>query len=299
MSRTCVHHGSLRVIDGGAAGELPAAPPAESTLLADAHVHFYRGYDRGVFFQSAVEHVRRAAGGLGLPPTTPGCLLLAESRGEQWFRRCRDEAAAGRRAADGWMLAATAEEDSLVVRRGWDRLFLIAGRQIVAREGIEVLALATDAELPDGLPLADVLGWIGDRGALAVLPWGFGKWWGARGAAVRQALRRHAGERLFLGDSGGRPQAGPAPRLLREAADQRTRILPGSDPLPLPGEERRAGSYGFVVRGAFDERRPAASLRRLVPGAALQPPAYGRRTGLLGFAAAQLALRLRPLGTAG
>lgn len=290
MPRTCAHHGSLRVIDGGAAGELPAAPPAETALLVDGHVHFYGGYDRAGFFQSAVEHARRAAGELGLPPTTPGCLLLAEAGGEQWFRRFRDEAEG--RAADGWMLTATAEEDSLAVRRGWDRLFLIAGRQIVTREGIEVLALATAAELPDGLPLDDVLGWIGDRGALAVLPWGFGKWWGARGAAVRQALRRHTGERLFLGDSGGRPQATPAPRLLREAADQRTRVLPGSDPLPLPGEERRAGSYGFVVRGAFDERRPAASLRRLVAGADLQPPSFGRRTGLLGFAAAQLALRL-------
>ena len=47
----------------------------------------------------------------------------------------------------GWTIAATAEEGSVALRRGWDRLFLIAGRQIVAREGVEVLALATAAEL--------------------------------------------------------------------------------------------------------------------------------------------------------
>ncbi len=315
MRRSNLRHGGLRIVGGAShisgggdvssvpAGGGEAAPalsaaaarhsasvlPVETALLADGHVHFYPGYDFATFCDAALAHVRRGLGEQGLPPTTPGCLLLAEARGEQWFRRCRD--AAGGPAAGGWTLAATAEEGSLVVRRDWDRLFLIAGRQIVTREGIEVLALATAAELADGLPLAGVLEWANAAGALAVLPWGFGKWWGARGTAVRQALGRHAGEPLYLGDSGGRPRGLPAPRLLREAAGRGIRVLPGSDPLPLPGEERRVGSYGFVLRGAFDEHRPAASLRRLVPAAAGQPPSYGRRTGLLGFAAAQVGLR--------
>jgi hypothetical protein len=265
-----------------------ATAAVETALLVDGHVHFYRAYDRAGFFDSALDHTRRGAGQLGLPPAATGCLLFAEARGEHWFDRFRDEAGG---AGRGWTFDATAEEDSLVARRGDERLFLIAGRQIATREGIEVLALATGAELPDRLPLADTLEWARDAGALAVLPWGFGKWWGARGAAVRQALRRAAGDNLFLGDSGGRPQAAPAPRLLREAAERRIRVLPGSDPLPLPGEERRAGSYGFVLRGPFDASRPAASVRRLVTGAPRQPAAYGRRTGLFGFAAAQLTLR--------
>ncbi len=276
-------------------GPKPATPlSVPSSVLVDAHVHFYPCYDRDRFLDSALQNFRRGARELGLPDSTPGCLLLSEGRGERWFERLVDEAEGVPRG--GWSFTAGREPEVLVARRRAeprDRLFLFAGRQIVAREGIEVLALATDERLGDGLPLFDTLGWAHERGALPVLPWGFGKWSLRRGELVRQALSRLAGDRLFLGDSAARPQLAPRPRLFGEAEEKRIHILPGTDPLPFPGHATRAGSYGFVLAGPLDEGAPGDSLRRRVAEQIRQPRFYGRREGLLGFLFDQARMQAR------
>ena len=60
-------------------------------------------------------------------------------------------------------------------------LSIVAGRQIVTAENLEILALGFDAGLDDGLPIDEVILAVQAAGALCVLPWGFGKWTGKRG----------------------------------------------------------------------------------------------------------------------
>jgi hypothetical protein len=268
------------------------------SALVDAHVHFYPCYDRDHFLDAALANFRRGARELGLPESTPGCLLLSEARGERWFERLADEAEGIPRGA--WAVERGLEPEVLVVRRRAEplsRLFLFAGRQIAAREGIEVLALATDAHLADGLPLFDTLGWANERGAITVLPWGFGKWSLGRGELVRQALSRLGRDHLFLGDSAARPERSTRPRLFSEAEEKRVHILPGTDPLPFPSHATRAGSYGFVLKGLLDEAAPARSLRRLVAGQLQQPRFYGHREGLFGFLYSQARMQARKGGS--
>lgn len=279
--------------------------PAVTAVLADAHVHFHRCFARDRFLDAALANFQRGARELGLPPATPGLLLLAEMRGERWFERFREEAE--REEMDGadwvrpagWSFALASEPGALLARRGGDRLFLVAGRQIATREGLEVLALATGGELPDGLPLPDTLEWARERGALAVLPWGFGKWWFRRGKLMAELLRRLDPQAFFLGDSACRPALAPDPRPFREARTRRIHLLPGTDPLPLPAQVRRPGSYGFLAQGRFDERRPAESLRQMIAARRGQPRTFGRRTGLLGFARDQAAMQARKRGARG
>jgi hypothetical protein len=282
----------------GARGARPAAPLRETAtaVLADAHVHFHACFPRDLFFASALANFRAGARELGLPEATPGLLLLAERREERWFDRWREEAALAEQVEPrprGWSFAACGERDALEARCGRDRLFLLAGRQIEVREGLEVLALATGDELPDNFSLGDTLEWARERGTVTVLPWGFGKWWGERGRILAELLRRAAPELLFLGDSAGRPAAAPDPAPFRAARSRRLHVLPGTDPLPLPRHAVRPGSYGFLCQGPFDPARPAESLRRLLRARRGQPRAFGRRTGLAGFALDQAALRLR------
>ena len=52
-------------------------------------------------------------------------------------------------------------------------------------------------------------------------------------------------------------------------------ILPGSDPLPFMGQERRIGSFGFVADTALALARPAEGLRRWLQAHRVQPPVYG------------------------
>ena len=256
-----------------------ASPEMETSALVDAHVHIHPLFPLETFLQGALENFRAAA------RTASGCLLLAEMAGSRWFRKAPGVVGA-------WTLGSTGEEDSLVARRSTgESLFLVAGRQIAVRERLEVLALGKDADVPDGLPLEETLRRVRDSGALPVLPWGFGKWTGQRGALVAAMLDR-PGE-LYLGDNSNRLQLAGMPRLLREAVERGILVLPGTDPLPFPNHAGRAGSFGFVLETALDPRRPAEDLLRRVRALREQPRAYGRGETLPRFLQAQASLQLR------
>jgi hypothetical protein len=267
--------------------QVPTPPP----LLVDGHVHMHACFDRDAFLDAALANFRRGAEELGIGGPFLGCLLLAETAGERWFQRLCGEPGDGR-----WSFAPTDEETSLVARRspGGERLLVEAGRQVRTREGLEVLGLATAEEFPDGLAFEDALARVRWSGAVPVLPWGFGKWWFYRGGLLEALLRRPGPKWIFLGDNGGRPRLGGTPHLLREARRRGIPVLPGSDPLPLAGQEARAGSYGFLVRDGVDERQPAAALRRWLRDLAVQPPTFGGCRSLAQFCRDQLELRLRP-----
>ncbi|HEY9422186.1 MAG TPA: hypothetical protein VIW92_12285 [Thermoanaerobaculia bacterium] len=263
---------------------MPSVP-----LLVDAHVHFHHCFDRNVFLDAALANFRRGAEELALGGSFLGCLLLAEMTSERALQRLRG-------GEDGrWQFEPTAEPSSLIARRSADgeRLLVIAGRQVRTREGLEILALLSTEEFPDGLAFRDALTRVRWSGAVPVLPWGFGKWWFYRGALIEGLLRRPEPKWLFLGDNGGRPEFGGSPRLLREAGKRGVPVLPGSDPLPLPEHANRAGSCGFLMRNGVEERQPAAALRRWLRDLAEQPPTFGGCQSLTRFCRDQLALRLR------
>jgi hypothetical protein len=68
-------------------------------------------------------------------------------------------------------------------------------------------------------------------------------------------------------------------------------VIPGSDPLPFAGEERYAGTYGFIYQGAFDASQPAASIGRMLAGDGLMP--VGARCGTWDVARRLMCLRKR------
>lgn len=263
-----------------------------SSVLVDAHVHVHPGFARDAFLDAALANFRREAAELGLRDEVLGCLLLAEMGPARWFQRARN----GEEGAGVWRFERTGELESLVACRisredRDERLLLIAGRQIATREGLEVLALACDADVSDGLPFGETLHRVRACGALPVLPWGFGKWWGRRGRLVAGALERRGSAPLFLGDNGGRPAVGSAPGLFQKAQACGIAVLPGSDPLPLPWHASRAGSFGFLLEGELDAERPAADLRRRVRELREGPRAFGRLAPLPRFVRDQVALR--------
>jgi hypothetical protein len=252
--------------------------PSSSVALVDAHVHFHDCYDLQAFLEGALRNFRKGADELGLTQPWIGYLLLTEPSGIRRFWKWRD----------GSCFESTHEEESLLALK---QFVLVAGRQIVTRERLEVLALGKDLEIPDGLPLSEILKRVRESGALPVLPWGFGKWWGRRGAVVAETLEQD-GE-LFLGDNAGRH--GPEPALFRRARKLGVRILPGSDPLPFARHAGFAGSYGFVLPDAVDPERPAETLLRRIRESG-QPRAFGNRAGLPRFLRDQVGMQLRTAG---
>ena len=260
-------------------------------FLLDGHVHFYPCFDRDLFFDSALANFRKAAGVVRRHTEHAGWLLFTESFGMDYFRRFR--AAAGRSSGGGWTFHRTDEEDSLVARcDGGGSLLLVAGRQIITSEGLEVLALCCDADIDDGLPLPAAIEAARALNANVALPWGFGKWWFRRGALITRFVRSAGATDIFLSDNGGRARFGGEPPLFRLAALRGIATLAGTDPFPFEHEVERVGRYGFALDGTVDPMQPAAGLRCLL-GADAQPSRYGRPVGPIAFCRNQLMIQFR------
>ena len=275
----------------------PCAPSGLHTLLIDAHTHLYDAYGDDLFFDSALANLEAAAAQLAVGGDWWGCLLFSETSRDNAFERLREQAG----SLDGgrWSCRRTEEEESLIAQvEGQDRLIVVAGRQIRTAEGLEVLALCCRAEFQDGLPFDVTLDRVRERGAVAVLPWGFGKWWFARARVMRSFLSSQQASSVYLGDNGGRPAVFPDPPLFKLAYRLGIFVLPGSDTLPLASEAARVARYGFRIRGRLDITRPACGIKALLEAQTTPPRIFGRREGLAAFVRHQTALRLRRHGKA-
>jgi len=175
-----------------------------------------------------------------------GVLFLAESGTYDWFGQLGEG-----RAPRNWQVENSGERASCVLKRGPDRIVVLAGRQIMTDERIEVLSLCSADRIPDGFTLAQTVERIREVGGLPVLPWGVGKWTGRRKHLMEEFLA-HCVDPVLLGDNGGRPAGWREPPQFAWARKQGRAILPGSDCLPLPGEEKRTGAYC----GRMDQELP-------------------------------------------
>lgn len=263
--------------------------PLGEHLLVDGHVHFHESFDPRRFLDAAHANLRTAAERRDLPEAR-GCLLFTESRGVTFFRSLRDGAV----RAEGWRFSRTAEAESLFARRReGGRVLLVAGRQVVTTERLEVLAIGVDADFEDGQGLRETVDVVGAADGVPVIPWGFGKWTGRRGKLVAAMVETAAPGRLFLGDNGGRLSLGATPELFAVAEDRRVPVLPGSDPLPFPDQVDRVGSYGFVLPGPPDPERPAAWVKARLRELRESPSQFGRLESLPRFCRYQVAMQLR------
>lgn len=237
-------------------------------IAADTHVHVYPFYDLAAQFDAAMQNLPRADVRL---------LCLTERQGQHEFQALRS----GDRKAEGWTVEATDEAEALRARGAKGELFILAGRQIVTAEKLEVLALGRDLAIPDGLPLADTLARVRDGDAIPVLPWGLGKWWGRRGTCVQNCLDTAPPGDLVFADTSLRPAVFPEPALLRSARSRGFSILHGTDPLPRSHEETLTGRWATVWEIAeWDASHPAAAWRRIVRDRVPCTPA-GRRCSLV------------------
>ena len=238
-------------------------------FIADTHVHLYPFFDLTAALRGALQRLGALAPGL------PRAIFLTERSDCHFFRdmyeRLTADASNGASASFENFQFARAGENALVATTGGEKLFIIAGRQIATVERLEVHSLAVDVEIPDGLPLADAIARVCDAGGVPVIPWGVGKWLGARGRLVRDALEKNAD--VLAGDSSMRPTPWPEP-CFRSAA---LRVIAGTDPLPVRGEEQQIGRYATIFDGDLDGCDSAASVRnalRRVPQSGCKMTGY-------------------------
>ena len=238
-------------------------------ILVDSHVHLHNPARAMDDLRQAAAAFAAAGGG-----EASGVIMLAERAGYDVFRQLQSQ------------LSRTWELNSLWFWHGNQRLLVVAGRQIVTAEGLEILGLATRLPLPDGLPADQVLKKLDAEDAIIVLPWGAGKWLGRRGKIVDRLLEQARPGRLFLGDNGGRPNWWTVPQFSRGVP-----VLAGSDPLPLPKSGNVIGRFGSVIDIQLSEYTPAARIKCALRDPATRISTYGRLAPSLRFIADQTRLR--------
>jgi len=260
-------------------------------LLVDAHVHIYDCYDLDLLFDTAVRNFTRAASGLGLDNVPRDhMLLLTETANDHYF----DALASGARSPRRWRAERTDEPAVLkLVLAGQPSLWLVAGRQIATREDLEILALGTTERFPDGQPMNDSLAAVDRAAAITALPWGFGKWWGPRGIIIDRLMSAQRSRPLYSGDNGGRLGLSTRPRLLKVGEQRGHKVLPGTDPLPFPGQESRVATFGMVIADWNPAGRPLEQLVARLAALPQSPRKFGGLTGLLPFVKLQIAMQLR------
>jgi len=223
-------------------------------IFVDSHVHIYDCFDVDVLFDSALNNFQAVAEQYKTTQEISFVLLLTEGATEDWFHNVltdiESDELGSKKISSQWSGLYSEKAGTLTVYRNdspEEKIEIVAGRQVVTREKIEVLALFCQKRIAHGLSLAETVSAVERSGGIPVLPWGVGKWIGKRGEIIKQFLSDHLSKRPYLGDNGGRPLFWPTPDLFYFARKTGVVVLPGTDPLPIPAEAERIGSYGFYL----------------------------------------------------
>ncbi len=262
-------------------------------IVFDGHTHIYDCYDLDTFVLAAFRNLKAVGAQLPADQTISYFLLMAEATDVYYFRTLREMAAGEKGNTTSWRVDESEESCSLYLFHDdfpSMRVIVVAGRQLITKEKLELLALVSDAEFRDGLELSATVDAVAEAGGVPVCPWGAGKWMGERGKVLEKYLI-NPHQDFLLGDSGGRPSFWPRPKIFNQDAGV-ARILSGSDPLPLESDQTRVGTFGGIIKLDCPEDRPADFLRQQLKNPQVQITPYGQLCGPVLFVKNQIALRL-------
>jgi len=265
-------------------------------ILIDAHTHIYGCYNLDKAVLCAFNNIEQSSKRTE-EPIDAGVLFLTESTQHDYFGAFAQQAGKTHNefSADrSWTVRKTDEPSSLLLAHTHYpelKLFIIAGRQLITEENLEVLAVDYKSSSPPKAPLHQTVTSIIDGDGIAVLPWGVGKWVGRRGTVLQRFLQENHSPLLFLGDNGSRPAFWPS-SLLHDARQKKRKILSGSDPLPIAGEEKRICSFGTVVHTKIDMKRPAASVKISLSEPTTKLSQFGVLQPFFSFFKQQISIRL-------
>jgi len=256
---------------------------AETKLIIDGHVHIYDCYDLDRFFDATIENLDKA-----YLSKCPGdynahrVIFLTESKKNDYFSMFKRKGRFSDKSE--YTFADTEEDSSLVLLKNNQPLcYLFAGRQIVTKEKLEVLSIASTLKIEDGLPIEEVIKKIFDNNGIAVLAWGVGKWFFKRGDIIRDIIKKYHSANLFIGDSGSRPSLWPKPQLYKIAESYNMKILLGSDPFPFPEEQSRVGECGILIDGSFNINTPVNSVLDILLSFKAKVSPLGTRDNIFRF----------------
>ena len=203
----------------------------------DGHTHFHPCFSWETFLDSTARNFSDVRRKQGVSAESPGCLLLTESAGADAFQSLLRNGVNGVRR---WSLDIQDESDSILLRHeSGETIIVVPGRQVVTAEKLEVLALGSIAQFPDGQPIRAVLRSVTRHGAVLLSHGGWENGGGDGGELFGDADRGAPGSSVLPWRQ-RRSCASwlPRPWLFQTADNRGIPVLAGSDPLPLPHMSR-------------------------------------------------------------
>ena len=253
----------------------------ENIILTDTHVHVHDCFDMELLLNSSYVNFRKYAESFNAE-NFEGILCLTENFTVNYFDNLKQNAINGENYP-GLQIHLTDESNSLSISNANNNvLYLIAGRQIVTKERLEVLGIGVNNSIMDGKPLEETVELVNYNKGLPVIPWGVGKWTGERKKIISNLISKYKGKLLFIGDNGNRPFFWGKSSVFLQAEKLNIHNLPGTDPLPFKTENKRAGSHGFILEGKLDSRKPFESLKEKILSSNA-PLLYGKPEKTLRF----------------
>ncbi|MEW6001522.1 MAG: hypothetical protein AB1638_02585 [Nitrospirota bacterium] len=258
----------------------------KTLLLIDGHVHIYPHYDLSKAVQEGMNNLKAASENI-IERSNPDeyflIWLLTERSDCNFFDTL--VMYPGRFKTKDFKLIPVPEKEAVVIEQaGQPVLYILAGRQIVSREGLEILSLISTQYIKDRKrTIDDVIKAVNESGGIAGLNWAPGKWFFSRGKVVRRVLEEYSPEKLVLGDTPLRNTLWPMPKLMKDAKVRGFKVIAGSDPLPFDREEKYLGSYGFSITGEFNAARPVESVRSLLKQKGNNITLIGKRNNFITF----------------
>ncbi len=252
-------------------------------IFCDTHVHCYQFEQLPNLLDAALDNFV-AQGAIDAIKV----LFFTDGEVDRTWRRLLPLVQSQEGKLDDWSLRFSSKTQFIHAERNGQELLLAPARQINSKHRLEFLLLGCDHDCEAAPNEKAIIDQYFERYAI-VCPWGFGKWLGARGKLLSQ-LTREQGNRLLLGDNGGRPRLWAwVPQFSTSATNK----INGSDPLPIDGELSRVANFGVVLE--FDDSIGSLTLDGLVRLIKRgEHKNYGQNLGLMAFLKAQIAMRTRP-----
>lgn len=278
-------------------------------VLIDAHVHVHPMFSfHGVLnhaftnFTVAAHHLNKRFN-KNKPEPADFVIILTETSSTGIYQELMKRSGADDGLISGnessvenhWTISSAEDGKALVAnRRQTDIIYLLPGRQYISSENLELLSIAEAVDIADKkYPLFDCAAQVWADGGIPVVPWGVGKWTGQRRETLSGYLTEPSDFPKVIGDNGNRPFFWALPDYAQLKTAERLLILSGSDPLPLPAHEKRAGSFGsYLQNNGVDPSLPAQSIKSmLLEDAEIAP--YGTPAGLSRFLHDQFLINIR------
>ena len=259
----------------------------QETLLIDGHVHIYPNLNLPLLIKNTLKNAVIAQ----------RTSINRDDAIKVWMLTERSDCAKFNDLLQlpnikGYTVNKTKEDESLLIKDADTKeplLYIIAGRQIVTKENIEICCLGSRYSVEDKkLAIEELIGAIIQNNGIAAINWAPGKWFGKRGQIVKQTFGKFTPNQLLISDTTMRPTFWPTPKLMSTASKNGFKVIAGSDPLPFPKEEKVIAMYASIMKGEFDYERPAESVRNMIYDQTIDIIRCGKRSSTFTWLSRQI-----------